>query len=108
MWTANEGTNGLIALLPGKEEIFAYLDSFQRRVQGCSFPHVPDQCTRVEVDRFLANIEHNAILHPDMLALLFATLAQSVQHGVFDRSGGQWVSGVVENETKKGDVFGMY
>ena len=93
-------------LLPDKNEIYLYLDGFQHRVQSCSFPQIPDQCTKTEVERFIANIEHNALMHPDMLALLFATLAQGLQHGVYDRCGKQWVAGAMQDGTKKGDVFG--
>lgn len=42
-----------------------------------------------------------------MLALLFATLAQGLQDGVYDRNGGKWVAGSVEAETKKGDIYSM-
>ena len=43
-----------------------------------------------------------------MLALLFATLAQGLQDGVFDKFGGKWVVGSVEQESKKGDVYSQY
>jgi hypothetical protein len=43
-----------------------------------------------------------------MLALLFATMAQGLQHGLFDRCGGQWLIGSREVESKKGDVFSKY
>ena len=66
---------------------------------------MPDQCTTNEVRRFLENVEHNASLHPDMLALLFATLAQGLQYGVYDMYGERWVAGAVETETKKSDVY---
>lgn len=66
---------------------------------------MPDQCTNNEVRRFLENLEHNAALYPDMLALLFATLAQGLQDGVYDKFGGKWVAGSVEQESKKGDVY---
>ena len=54
----------------------------------------------------MSNKEHNALVHPDMLALLFATLAQGLQNGVFDRCGGRWIHEVMEDESKKGDVYG--
>ena len=69
---------------------------------------MPDQCTNNEVRRFLENLEHNAALYPDMLALLFATLAQGLQDGVYDKFGGKWVAGSVEQESKKGDVYSQY
>ena len=94
-----------MALIPRHAEISMYLDSFQHRVQGCSFPHIPEACTRTEIERFLSNAEHNALLHPDMLALLFAILAQGLQHGLYDRCGEQWLAEPREAESKKADVF---
>lgn len=107
LWSAREGTSGLVDLLPSKEDIYFYLSSFRRRAQLSSFPHVPEQCSESEVQRFLDNVEQNATLHPNMLALLFATIAQGLQDGVFDRNGGKWIAGSVEAETKKGDVYRM-
>ena len=105
LWPAKDGAAVLIQLLPSKDEIFLYLDAFQQRAQSCSFPHVPEECTKKEVERFLANVEHNALVHPDMLALLFTTLAQGLQSGVYDRGGGQWVAGAMDEDSKKGDVY---
>lgn len=105
LWSAKDDTSSLIKLLPPEQDLFFYLDAFQRRAQYCSFPHVPDQCTNSEVRRFLENVEHNAALYPDMLALLFATLAQGLQDGVYDKYGEKWVAGGVETESKKGDVY---
>ena len=97
----------MISLLPTKEDISSYIDSFQLRAQANSFPFVPEQVTQSEVHRFLADPERNAQIYPDQLALIFATLAQGIQHGAYDRCGKQWIAGVVENEIKKGDVFGI-
>ena len=83
-----------------------YLESFQRRSQSCSFPHMPEECTQPEVKRFLENIEHHAVTNPDMFALLFATMAQGLQSGIFDQCGGEWIPGAVDAETQRGDVFG--
>lgn len=105
LWSAKDDTSTLLKLLPPQQDLFFYLDVFQRRAQACSFPHVPDECTSNEVRRFLENVEHNAALHPDMLALLFATLAQGLQDGVYDKDGGKWIAGSVEAESKKGDVY---
>ena len=105
LWPAKDGTTVLTQLLPSKDEMFSYLDAFQHRSQTCSFPHVPEECTKKEVERFLANVEHNALVHPDMLALLFATLAQGLQNGVYDKCGGRWIAGALEEESKKGDVY---
>lgn len=108
LWSAKDDTSTLVKLLPPQQDLFFYLDVFQRRAQACSFPHVPDECTSNEVRRFLENVEHNAALHPDMLALLFATLAQGLQDGVYDKDGGKWIAGSVETESKKGDVYSEY
>jgi len=40
-----------------------------------------------------------------MLALVFCTLAQGLQNGVYDKYGERWVAGAVETESKKGDVW---
>lgn len=105
MWQQNVGAVGLLNVLPADEEIFCYLEAFQRRAQSCSFPHTPEECTVAEVKRFLSNKEHNAFIHPDMLALLFAALAQGLQNGVYDQYGGQWVEGAMETELLKADVY---
>ena len=107
LWIANEETAGLLAVLPNEEEIFGYLDAFQRRAQSCSFPHMPEECTPAEVRRFIDNIEHNAAMNPDMLALLFATMAQGAQNGVYDKFGERWIAGAMDREAQRGDVFSM-
>lgn len=108
LWSAKDDTSTLVKLLPSEADLFFYLDAFQRRAQSCSFPHLPEECTSNEVRRFLDNVEHNAALHPDMLALLFATLAQGLQNGVYDKYDGKWIPGTVEAELKKGDVYSKY
>ena len=107
LWQAHEETSSLLAIIPNEAETYNYLDAFQRRAQACSFPHMPDECQRDEVKRFLENVEHNAAMNPDMLALLFATLAQGAQHGVYDKYGERWVAGAMEEEAQRGDVFSM-
>ncbi|KAL9042894.1 MAG: hypothetical protein Q9214_003654 [Letrouitia sp. 1 TL-2023] len=105
-WRSSEGITTLLNLLPkDQEDIFSYLGAFQRRAQACSFPHVPDECTELEVQRFLSNRKQNAEEHPDMLALLFATLAQGLQNGVYDKFGGDWHAGAVVSESRLGDAF---
>jgi len=81
----------LLELLPSDEEIFQHLEHFKRRAQSCSFPHVPDEVTKKEVERFLADRKVNANKAPDMLALIFAALAVGMQIGVYDRNGCQWL-----------------
>ena len=105
MWAASDDTSSLLGVLPSEEDIFSYIDSFQRRVQSCFFPFMPEQCTRSEVKRFLEDVERNAAMNPDMFALLFATLAQGLQNGVYDRCGERWIAGAVEAESQRGDVF---
>lgn len=87
----------LTALLPSDEEIFDHLEHFKRRAQSCSFPHIPDEVTTKEVERFLADRGNNANKAPDMLALIFAALAVGVQRGVFDRFPDQWYKGTMAN-----------
>lgn len=100
-------TTCLVKLLPSREDIHFYLHAFQRRSHFCSFPHVPEECTEPEVQRFLEDVEHNAAAHPNTLALLFATLAQGLQDGIYDRNGEKWIAGAVESELMKGDVYSM-
>lgn len=107
LWSARDETAGLIELLPSNEDIHFYLESFQRRAQACSFPHIPEECTGSEIHRFLENVQHNAAVHPNMLALLFATLAQGLQDGVYDKNGEKWIAGSVQEESRKGDVYSM-
>lgn len=105
LWSAKDETEGLVKLLPSNAEIHGYLTSFQRRAQSCSFPHLPDECTEAGIQRFLSNVEHNAAVNPNMLALLFTTLAQGLQDGVYDRNGEKWIAGSVGVESQKGDVY---
>ena len=94
-------------LLPKEQqETFFYLKAFQRRGQSCSFPHLPDEFTEIEVQRFLNNVKENSEQHPEMLALLFATLAQGIQTGVYDKYGGAWHGGMMEQECRLGNAFG--
>ena len=105
--SAKHETSSLTKLLPSREDIHLYLHAFQRRSLSSSFPHVPEECTEPEVQRFLDNVEHNAAAHPNTLALLFATLAQGLQDGIYDRDGQKWIVGAVESELMKGDVYSM-
>lgn len=58
-----------------------------------------------EVERFLEDIEQNAALHPDLLALLFTTLALGLQDGIHDKFDGNWTTAAIEAERKQGDVY---
>ena len=95
----------LLNCLPPRDELLGYLETFQCRAQSYSFPHMPDEITAIKVERFLSDSQKNAETFPDMLALLFAALAQGSQNGVFDKCGGKWVEGAMEAESKKGDVY---
>lgn len=97
----------LISLLPKKDELFTCLQSFEARVNLSSFPHVPFEITRSEMERFLSDVDRNASVCPDMLALLFAALALGGQHSVWEKAGRQWKTNAVLSELKKGDVFSV-
>ena len=98
----------LLELLPDRDVLFVHLDMFQRRAQSCSFPHTPDEVTKKEVERFLADREGNAVRNPDMLALIFATLATGLQMGQYDRSGRKWLKVDIERAKKDGDAFSKF
>ncbi|KAL8673427.1 MAG: hypothetical protein Q9168_002170 [Polycauliona sp. 1 TL-2023] len=105
-WRTAEGTSALVSLLPkDPQETLFYINAFQRRAQSFSFPHLPDQCTEIEVQRFLSNAKENPEQPSDMLALIFATLALGVQSGVYDKYGGAWHGGVMEAECRIGNAF---
>lgn len=91
-------------LLGSHSDVYAALDHFQERAQSCYFPHTPDEVTRREVERFLSDAEGNAERHPDMLALIFATLATGMQMGVYDKHNG-WRPGAVEEDRIRSDVY---
>lgn len=96
----------LLELLPGREELFTCLEVFQRRAQSCSFPHTPDEVTRREVERFLNDAKRNAERCPDMLALIFITLANGLQLGQNDLDETQWSSVATAEESRnKSDAY---
>lgn len=105
MWTHSNDPSNLVRMLPPPERLFQILDMFQCRAQSCYFPHTPDEVTKKEVERFLSNAEWNAERCPDMLALIFATLATGLQMGQCERSGGQWIAGAVEATRRESDIF---
>ena len=105
-WRTAEGTAALINLLPkDQQEISFYINAFRRRAQSCFFPSLPDQWSEIEVQSFLSNVKENSDHHPDMLAFVFATLAQGAQNGVFDKYGGAWHGGVMETECRMANAF---
>lgn len=100
----------LLTLLPqDQDELFSCLDLFEKRAQACSFPQLLDDVTKHEVQRFLSDDQdqriRNAESFPDMLALLFATLATGLQMGQYDKCGGKWESKAVHETRKQCDAF---
>ena len=71
-------TEGLLQCLPSLEQLYGYLDTFSQKAQGFTFPYVPEDLTRKEVENFLGNAKENAEEAPDLLALIFAALALGV------------------------------
>jgi len=61
--------------------------------------------SRKEVERFLDDAEDNAVRTPDMLALLFATLAAGCQLSQADDKGEESDHDSTEMMHKRGDVF---
>ena len=105
LWSAKDDTSSLIKLLPPEQELFFYLESFQRRSLSFSFPLVPDEVTVPGVQGFMEDLEQSAALYPDWLALLFATLAQGLQDGIYDKFGEKWTPANVDAESKQGDIY---
>ena len=110
MWPAlpQPCAQALVNCLPNRNELFEYLESFQRRAPSCSFPHVLDESTTKEVDRFLSDPRKNAELFPDMLAFIFASLALGLQLGSWDRHDEQWNPETLEAEASRGDVYSEF
>ncbi|KAK3115378.1 hypothetical protein LTR53_005325 [Teratosphaeriaceae sp. CCFEE 6253] len=104
-WTGEDVFTALVATLPDRDRLFAILEDFERRAPSCSFPHTPDEVTKLEIERFLADAGANAEKYPDMLALIFVTLATGLQMGEYDRSGGQWVEGSMAATMRGADVY---
>lgn len=108
MWPTSGDPNcipKLLSCLPPPEQLYECLDLFQKRAQSCSFPHVPDEITRKEVERFLADARNNAERFPDMLALIFAALATGVQMGSYDKNGSQWAADQMRKAKDEADVY---
>jgi hypothetical protein len=103
--TPEECIPQLLSCLPSREELLEYLQTFEKRVKVCSFPHVPVEITGSEVERFLSDDRKNAQMCPDMLALLFAAIALGAQYSAWDKAGGKWVADVINAEMGKGDVY---
>ena len=104
-WTGSNTSTTLVNILRGAKDLPEIIDAFQRRAQSCSFPHTPEEITKKEIQRFLDDAETNADRHPDMLALIFVTLATGLQMGEWDRAGGSWVKGSMAEVRKRADVY---
>ncbi|KAK5110524.1 hypothetical protein LTR62_005716 [Meristemomyces frigidus] len=104
-WTGGNASMALVNMLRAEKDLPDILDAFQQRAQSCSFPHTPEEMTKKEVQRFLDDAESNATGHPDMLALIFMTLATGLQMGEWDRSGGAWVQGSMSETRQRADVY---
>lgn len=103
--TPEECIPQLLQCLPQRGELFERLGAFENRVNVCSFPHVPFEITKSEIESFLNDARKNAQMCPDMLALLFAAIALGGQHSIWDRSGGQWEADAMHREVARGDVY---
>ena len=106
--TPEECIPQLLDILPTRKDLMEYLNAFEKRVYVCEFPLLPVELTKHEIDRFLVDPETNAQMCPDMLALIFAAIALSGQHSVWDKSGVQWKAGLVDAEAQRGNVYGQY
>ena len=105
LWKS-EPVSCLINVLPNKDEIIALLDAFEQYAAPLGmFPCLLEECSKSKVQLFLSNVEHNSQVHPDMLALLFATLALGVQCGTYDRCGSNWIPGVMPKVLYQGNYF---
>ena len=105
-WEANEGPHVLAASLPAANEILACYQFFRSRSQGCSLPIVAAEFSQLDLDQVISNVERYIEHREDTLAFLFAILAQGVQHGLYDRCRGTWISGTMDDSLKKGDIYG--
>ncbi|KAI4156283.1 MAG: hypothetical protein LQ340_000402 [Diploschistes diacapsis] len=101
----DEGPAGLTQMLPDTREVFASYRLFCSYSQACSFPILIAEYSDLNLDHFLMDIEQSAVRHMDALAFLFAILAQSTQHDLYDRSNEQWIAEVVEDNAKEGKVY---
>lgn len=100
LWPAMSRTQGLLQCLPPRDQLYGYLESFGQKVQGFAFPYVPEELTQKEVEHFLENAEENADKVPDLLALIFAALALSVQLETFEDA-----QETQEPHSRKGEIF---
>ena len=105
-WEANEGVSALVKILPEANEILACYRFFCGRSQGSSIPILAAEHSQLDLNRILPNVEQYVEQQEEVLAFLFAILAQEVQHGLYDRCNRKWVPGAMEDNLKKGDIYG--
>ena len=103
LWPARDGGSSLIQLLDDEDEIYTSLAAYENSAQASSFAPMPEKCSTKEVERFLSNVDHNALIHPDVLALLFAILAQGRRIAL--EGGQQHIPEGGQPESKKSDVL---
>ena len=103
LWPARDGVDSLIQLLADKEELHTYLNAYESSAHSSTFSLSQEECSKARFELFLSNIEHNARVHPDLLALLFATLAHGRRYSLEDAQRGFREDD--SGESKKGDVF---
>ena len=103
LWPARDGVTCLVQLLADKEELLTYLIAYESSAQSSTFPLSQEECSKARFELFLSNIEHNAHVHPDLLALLFATLANGRRYSL-ENSQREFREDD-SRESKKGEVF---
>lgn len=104
-WDSQSRISDLLSALPSVPEAYLYFDSFQNQAQASISPGIPVEFNQADLDQFLADSERNALLRPDILALVCAMLAQGIQHGVYYRCNRRWVAGAMECDLRKGDAL---
>ena len=93
-------------LLKDHELVYTYLAMFQHRAHSAYFPNMPNESSRSEFERFLVEAEANAVKFPDMLAVIFATMAVGLQVSLWNDSDGRWEADAVYKARMCGDVYG--
>lgn len=96
----------LCKLLPPKETISKCFEMLRCcRAQSCFFQNMLDEVMKKGIDHFLTDPRPNAEKTPDMLGLVFASLAIGSQVGVFHCSGSEWVTGLLQGSHKASECY---
>jgi len=103
LWQPSLGPRSLLDILPSPEEIFSLLTVFDNQAQ--CFQYIPSKLATPEVECFLADLQNGAERNPQMLALVLAGMAHSVQLRRFQKEGEQWMPAVVERELIQADIY---